>query len=221
MNEEKAVLRRRTRLRFIAIILRNGTQNIIHNRKKRLTFLLAALAIFAAVAYMSRPNRYPPMIGTITAIGYTAIGIAALAAVIYLLGRVPHAWNIYDDFVRIGWVNSAGEAPVLITYERRATHLYLLRFWCRGLPREEWEDNKEVIETAINLRIIDTMDGDDRREVILLCTDASCCVPMHPRCPHGQSGVQIFWRKRILSWYLANTLPDMPPSTLPPHRICC
>lgn len=173
MNDEKAVLRRRTRLRFVAIILRNGVRNIIHNGKKRLTFLLATLAIFTVVAYMSRPNRYLPMIGTITAIGYAATGIAALAAVVYLLGRVPHAWHIYDDFVRIGWVNSAGEAPVLITYERRATHLYLLRFWCRGLPREKWEDNKEVIETAINLRIIDTMDGDDRREVIVLCTDAS------------------------------------------------
>lgn len=173
MNDEKATLRRRTRLRFLFVILRNGAQNIIHNRKKRLTFLLAALAIFTVVAYMSRHNQYLPMIGTITAIGYAAIGIAALAAVVYLLGRVPHAWNIYDDFVRIGWVNSAGEAPVLITYERRATHLYLLRFWVKGLPREEWEDNKEVIETAINLRIIDTMDGDDRREVIVLCTDAS------------------------------------------------
>lgn len=173
MNDEKAVLRRRTRLRFLFVILRNGAQNIIHNRKKRLTFLLAALAIFAAVAYMSRPNRYLPMIVTIAVIGYAAIGIAALAAVVYLLGRVPHAWHIYDDFVRIGWVNSAGEAPVLITYERRATHLYLLRFWCRGLPREEWENAKEKIETALNLRIIDTMDGDDRREVIVLCTDAS------------------------------------------------
>lgn len=173
MNDEKAALRRRTRLRFVVIILRNGMQSILHNRKKRLTFLLATLAIFTVVTYMSRPNRYLPMIGTITAIGYAAIGMAALAAVVYLLGRVPHAWHIYDDFVRIGWVNSAGEAPVLITYERRATHLYLLRFWCRGLPREEWADTKEKIETALNLRIIDTMDGDDRREVIVLCTDAS------------------------------------------------
>ena len=173
MNDEKAALRRRTRLRFIAIIMRNGARNITHNRKKRLAFLLTALAIFVAATYMSRPSRYLPVIGTFAAIGYTVTGVGVLAAVVYLLGRVPHAWHIYDDFVRIGWTNSAGEAPVLITYERRATHLYLLRFWCRGLPREEWENAKEKIETAINLRIIDTMDGDDRREVILLCTDAS------------------------------------------------
>ena len=74
------------------------------------------------------------------------------------------------NFARIGFTNSAGEAPYLIQKEQRG-NAAILTYHCTGFPVSAWIDKQLELESALNMLIASVKEGDDRRTVSL------CCVP--------------------------------------------
>lgn len=112
MNTDKEILRRKTERHYMLVVFLNGVKNIQHDRRKRIIFFSAALAVLLLTVWLCQPGRYVlPILWQTAIVGYSAAALAVLAVVIYCLGRVPNARQIYEDFLRIGWVNSAGEPP--------------------------------------------------------------------------------------------------------------
>ena len=134
MTTEKEMLRRKTERHYMAVVFLNGVKNIRYDRRKRTIFLSAALAVLLLTGWLCHPGRYMlPILWQVAAIGYSASALAVLAAVTYWLGRVPHARQYYEDFLRIGWANSAGEPPVLTEYREIRDKLVELHFYSKGL----------------------------------------------------------------------------------------
>ena len=189
MTPEKEALRRKTERHYMAVVFGNGIRAIRYDRRKRIIFLSAALAVLLLTVWLCQPGRYVlPILWQTAIVGYSAAALAVLAAVIYGLGRVPNARQIYEDFLRIGWVNSAGEPPVLTEYKKVRDKLVELHFYSKGLPRAEWEENKARLETALNLYILEIREGANRREVVLLCAPGDVSLP-----------VKILWKQEYLS----------------------
>lgn len=189
MTPDKEMLRRKTERHYMAIVFLNGVKTIRHDRRKRTLFLSAALAALLLTAWLCLPGRYMlPILWQVAVIGYSAAALAILAAVTYWLGRVPYARQHYEDFLRIGWANSAGEPPVLTEYRKARDKLVELHFYSKGLPRAEWEENKARLETALNLYILEIREGASRREVVLLCAPGDVSLP-----------TKILWKPEYLS----------------------
>lgn len=189
MTTEKEMLRRKTERHYMLVVFLNGVKNIRYDRRKRTIFLSAALAVLLLTAWLCQPGRYMlPILWQVAVIGYSAAALAVLAAVTYWLGRVPHARQYYEDFLRIGWANSAGEPPVLTEYREVRDKLVELHFYSKGLPRAEWEENKARLETALNLYILEIREGASRREVVLLCAPGDVSLP-----------TKILWKQEYLS----------------------
>lgn len=83
-----------------------------------------------------------------------------------IIGYIPHSWQYYKDMIRIGFFNSAGEAPFLMcTYKTDVCTV--LVFEAKGFPRKAWEDRKADLETALNMRIARISEGKDCRTIQL------------------------------------------------------
>lgn len=74
------------------------------------------------------------------------------------------------NFARVGFVNSAGEAPYLICKEQHG-NVVTYTYCCTGFPFSSWVDNQLKLETALNMLIATVKEGKDRRTIKL------CCVP--------------------------------------------
>lgn len=74
------------------------------------------------------------------------------------------------NFARIGFTNSAGEAPYLVQKEK-CGNAVILTYHCMGFPASVWADKQLELESALNMLIASVKEGNDRRTVSL------CCVP--------------------------------------------
>ena len=87
------------------------------------------------------------------------------------IGYIPGAMTMQQNFQRIGFVNSAGEAPFLILKQKLSGDVVALTFRCVGFPLSLWQDKLVQLESALNMRIASIHEEKDRRTMTL------CCVP--------------------------------------------
>lgn len=97
---------------------------------------------------------------------YLCWAVVSTAAV----GYVPEALEMQHNFARIGFTNSAGEAPYLVQKEQRGNAV-ILTYHCTGFPASAWVDKQLELESALNMLIASVKEGNDRRTVSL------CCIP--------------------------------------------
>ena len=97
---------------------------------------------------------------------YLCWAVVSTAAV----GYVPEALEMQHNFARIGFTNSAGEAPYLVQKEQRGNAV-ILTYHCTGFPVSAWVDKQLELESALNRLIASVKEGNDRRTVSL------CCIP--------------------------------------------
>ena len=96
-----------------------------------------------------------------------------------LFGMPKHAKRYHDDFQRAGMVNSAMEAPALLdrTYDKNNPKIQRLVFFSKGLPVTLWNDNKEKIESALNISIDRIELGANNRMIIVYAVDGCYQLP--------------------------------------------
>ena len=164
MHSEKYELSAETRRSYIVKTLLRGLKNIFTSWRAALVYAMVML-VLGALLQLSCDD----------AGGFAATMQELLLKVLYLglfpvaaygFGYVPGSFAAYRNMVRAGFVNSAGEAPVLI-HRRCDGKAEELTFEAKGLPLEDWTDAKETIQTALNMTIGRIKQGEDLRTIIV------------------------------------------------------
>ena len=160
----------RTNLHNFCNTVKAGLHNAVVSPRKRhalLVLLLLGAALCTAIYW---PYHLPDSLVGIMFVpaAFTYLCWAAVSAA--AVGYVPGALEMQHNFARIGFTNSAGEAPYLIQKEQRGNAV-ILTYHCTGFPVSAWVDKQLELESALNMLIASVKEGNDRRTVSL------CCVP--------------------------------------------
>ena len=160
----------RTNLRNLTSTAKAGLHNAATYPRKRYSLLALLLLGLVLCAAIYGPYHLPGALGSVllvpAAFAYLCWGVCSLAAV----GYVPGALEMQHNFARIGFVNSAGEAPYLIQKEQHG-NVVTYTYRCTGFPVSLWVDKQLELESALNMLIASVKEGKDRRTISL------CCVP--------------------------------------------
>ena len=118
----------------------------------------------------------------VLAVPWYMIGIAGIAvliifalgtaALLYALGHVSPAWKMYRDFLRVGFTNAAGEAPLLIGKIKEKNY-QTLYYYSKGLTDMDWHKHIEALQSALNMSIAEVRPGRDHRTVIVRAVAAN------------------------------------------------
>lgn len=105
--------------------------------------------------------------------------ILYFAMMMVLFGMPKHAKRYHDNFQRAGMVNSAMEAPALLkrTYDADNPKIQRLVFFCKGLPVSVWNDNKEKIQSALNISIDRIEQGKNNQLIVVYAVDGCYQLP--------------------------------------------
>lgn len=168
-NPNSNDLNARTNLHNFFRTAANGFHSAATNPRKRkaLVALLLLAALLCAVVYWPRniPAAFNSIMFAFALVTFLCI-VPMCAATI---GYVPGALEMQQDFVRVGFVNHAGESPYLIKKKRIDKNIIELTFYCIGFPLHTWVDEQLAIESALNLLIASVHEGKDCRTFTLRC----------------------------------------------------
>lgn len=176
MENEKFLLRQQTIRRYVLATVRRGAVGIITDRGCRMRYLVL-VAIITLVCFALHPHtNNDPLISAIAPLLnglYAILWLAACLLAIPACGYLPGSWSMYDDLTRAGVVNFAGEAPLLIGHQRGAHNVLKLTFQIKGYPLNRWQENQALLESALNVSILDIYQWKDNQTVELKAVPAS------------------------------------------------
>lgn len=142
--------------------------------EKKWPVTILVLAIMGILAcFVTAQNLHDYTI----AINLCLVFCIALAAILYLLGNLPGARDIYENLQRAGIVNAAGEAPVPLKKYHESGNVRVLHFWSRGCPPSVWIKLKENIETALNITLVSAEEGQSKDQVMVKYVPGSIVLP--------------------------------------------
>lgn len=169
-NLNKNELSSRTNLRNLIATAKAGLHNAVTYpcKRRNLLALLLLGAVLCAAIY--GPYHLHGALGSIfiAPVAFTYLCWAVFGLVV--VGYIPGALDMQHNFARVGFVNSAGEAPYLIQKEQHG-NVVTYTYRCTGFPVSLWADKQLELESALNMLIASVEEGKDRRTVTL------CCVP--------------------------------------------
>ena len=131
------------------------------------SLLTLLLAVFFSV-YELFFNPYN--IALTKALSMVAIWGLFLLVLVWLVlahGHLHRALKQANDFIRAGFVNRAGEPPLLTRKERVEQGVIEFTFFCKGLSLEDWKTWTPKIESALNIIILGYREGSDKRYMII------------------------------------------------------
>jgi len=169
MTDREFALQQQTARRNITKTFLRGLKRICTDIKFTAIFLLAAALIGSIVA--DQCLNYQSTLIDLSAIiipGYCALGFGALLCTIYALGIIPKAREMHNNLERIGFTNSAHEAPTVEQIEKLDKRHYRITFESKGLRAEEWTTRQSEVESALNLILLRITDGEDMRKVVVV-----------------------------------------------------
>ena len=170
METEKYILRQQTLRRYILVMARRGAVGIITDRGCRSRYLVLVVIITLVIMLLMRPspdNVLWQVIPALLNLAWTAVWLALCAAAIPACGYIPGSWGMYDDLTRAGIVNYAGEAPLLIQRKMFESGVTELIYQIKGYPLTKWEENRTLIESALNVSIVSIQQGADNQTYVL------------------------------------------------------
>ena len=180
-------LRLKWNLCIIGIYIKNGIRRVKSSPSLQRNTLLFAIGIIsvAMLIYGNRPDG-KTMFLDLSELSDIIIGFLLRTAVLigitvwfYKIGRPPKAKQTSDNLKRAGFVNHAGEAPLLLSVEEDDTnpHIKILTFHTLGIPFGQWEEDLQSLESALNLHIDSFEQGNDSRSVKVYAVDGSVQLP--------------------------------------------
>ena len=176
-NNNKSSLHNGWNMRIIVIYFSNGLKRIFRKNSGRIISLLylTACLIFWKYRYLIwKPEGLFLNLKMFIISALILVIISSVTFVtIFLIGMPFGASSISNNLHRIGFVNSAGEAPLLLSksVDKSNDRVMILKFKTFGIPLSEWTDNQDRIESALNIHIDEMREGDDCRVVIIRCVD--------------------------------------------------
>ena len=167
MNATKNELQHNTMLHYYLGTTVNGAKTIAHKVEANPLWIVAML-VMAWLAYSVQDMRATESMGSIghlmtvlQSIEMLAVAAIALVVVCYRIGSVTGAKQMYQDLLRGGIVNSAGEAPLLVERKRidGKQENCLLTFKIKGLPLERWKDLSPTIAASLGVYVVEIKEG--------------------------------------------------------------
>ena len=115
--------------------------------------------------------------------------VAGFVGMIMLYGMPFGGKSVHDNLQRIGFVNHAGETPLLVATrkDKDNPHVEILEFEANGIPLTEWESKRAKIEAALNIHAVKIKEGATKRRILLYT------VPAHRRFSQ-----MLYWRENYL-----------------------
>lgn len=186
MNFEKQTLNRHTQQHFAMWTLLNGFRRVVSSWCLIFCFIAVLLGIITVLEIWRA--FVPEYLTAYHFFMSHLIFWMNVPLVLYCFGNIKGSKQYYGNFVRIGFVNDAGEAPVLISrYTSDGKDVFI--FYSKGLIASEWQKRTEEIQSALNLTIGSIKQGFDYRTVIVRA------VP-----PNMVFGKTIMWDEQYINY---------------------
>lgn len=176
-NNNKSSLHNGWNMRIIVIYFSNGLKRIFRKNSGRIISLLylTACLIFWKYRYLIwKPEGLFLNLKMFIISALILVIISSVTFVTIFLIVMPFgASSISNNLHRIGFVNSVGEAPLLLSksIDKNNSKIITLEFKTFGIPLSEWADNQDRIESALNIHIDEIYEGKNCRSVIVKCVD--------------------------------------------------
>lgn len=161
MNTEKYALQTKTHQHYILRTALNGFGKM-QKSKWPVWMIVLVLAVIISLALTAHSLR--EWVVSITAALVFCVSVPSMA---FALGYIPGAKDIYDNLVRIGMTNAAGEAPVPMQKTHKTGNIETLCFYSKGFPLSAWQEMQEKLETGLDITIVGISEGASKRETII------------------------------------------------------
>lgn len=188
------VLQQKTQLKYNFCRMGAGFKEIISKPyAKIITITYFLIVIFAGIYIFGRNIQNMDVFYIfymrLLRLLYLPIAIIAGAFVLMCLGTPVGATNTNENLWRVGLTNHAGEAPLLLRkYKETDREGVIMEFIPNGIPRIDWEDKKDKIETALDVHILKIEEGKNKKRMIIHTVSGNCKLPK-----------LIYWQKQYLS----------------------
>lgn len=186
MNPKNEDLQLETTRHFLFRLSRNGWMRVKVIPLARFIFLLSLCIDVVLIAAILGHTPSYARVFFLPALAIVAISMVMLT--LTAIGYTHGAWTMHRDFIRIGFCNAAGEAPLLIGRDQ-TPRSQILTFWCKGLTDLDWHEEIAALQSALNLTITRVVSGYDHRTVDVTVVPAS----MH-------LGSVIPWSHRLINY---------------------
>ena len=130
--------------------IKYGFRKMIHHP----IYLLAILAeLFCGIGFV----WFSPTFGFTSVITSVVATILMMIGTIFIFGYPIATYRISDALRKAGFDNHQQEIPILLSVERNQKNHRIKEytFFAVGLPYSYWENNKEELEAALNIDIIE------------------------------------------------------------------
>lgn len=176
-NNDKSSLHNRWNMRILGIYFTNGLKRIFGKNSGRVVVII--YLAFCLIFWECRYSIWQPegLFLNLKMFIISALILVIISSVtfvtIFLIGMPFGASSISNNLHRIGFVNSVGEAPLLLSksIDKNNSKIITLEFKTFGIPLSEWADNQDRIESALNIHIDEIYEGKNCRSVIVKCVD--------------------------------------------------
>lgn len=186
-NDQKDEIRRETEQRHLLLRFGLGLKGAFTDIRKATVLLgysaaLCALWTFKAEILGAMTDSVIPGLENLYAgllgLALPFLALLGLFLLIVLLGTPLCGGRVSRCLRRVGLVNHAGEAPMLIRQtKQKNSRVTVMEFEANGIPKSKWEDKRLDMETALNLAIVKITEGENRRRVLLHTVQAKNALP--------------------------------------------
>ena len=180
-NTEKDRLNNQTEKRYLWRRFGNGFREIFKNSIK-LVILIAfnVLMLWLHIKYcdMLRFDEVKYVSPIFMLMIRYVIPILMIGGTVFLLilfGTPMGSAKFSDEFARIGFINHAGEVPILIARQKDKTNseISICEFDGMGIPLADWESKRQSLEAALNIHIVRLTEGRDKRNILFHAVPAT------------------------------------------------
>lgn len=165
---------------------RAGVKSMLRSIPKIIVFAVFVTAFF--IVWSKKEGFFKPtdvfaglrsVAISVVSVMIIAAFVLSIAVLMILFGTPSHAKRFHDNFQRAGMTNSAMESPALLsrTYDAQNRRIQRLEFLSKGLPLSLWQDNKEKIESALNITIDRIELGRNNQRIVVYAVDGSYQLP--------------------------------------------
>lgn len=193
-SQEKCIIQRKTQVKYNFYRICAGLKEIVSKRYAKIIAAIYFIAVILAGVYILGRSNQNMDIFDIIYMGslrllYPPLVIITGAFILMHLGTPIGATNTNENLWRIGLINHAGEAPLLLRkYRESDSEVTIMEFIPNGIPRTEWEDKQEKIETALDIYIVKIEEGKNKKRLILHTVTGDCKLPKF-----------MYWQEKYLS----------------------
>ena len=170
-------VRDRLNKQLLSAFIRNGISAIAQSMKLKVIgicgIILFALYYLIRFRIIGFSGALGEMLYDLNFAAFIAVFVASVFAFILSQGIPKGYLKFHDNFIRINCCNELGEPPVLSNVKKAGgkSYDYEWTFYCPGIPLSKWNDRQEAIESALNVYLLDIMQGKDHQHVICKVLD--------------------------------------------------